>query len=199
MVRGQIVTSCNSSFLSCEKDLQEIIEKLFVFSGPYSEKLKRLLVINNENCLDENITEYSKAMKEYSVKRLKQETYIKFNPKIKFPEHEDIKSYLIFGFDNFVPNATNPQFRDNIVTIDIMCHTDCWDLGDYKIRPLVIAGYIDGILNNSRLTGIGKFEFLGCSELILSENLAGYTLMYKAIHGSDDKIPSKEEAIDNAW
>lgn len=192
MVRGRITPFCESSFLSCEKDLREIIEKLFVFSGPYSEKLKRLLVINNKNCLDD-IPEYTQAMKEYTIKKLRDENYIKFEPKIKFPEHEEVKTYLIFGFDNFTPNNTNPEFRDNIVTIDIMCHTDCWDIGDFRIRPLVIAGYIDGILHKSRLSGIGEFQFLGCNELILSENLAGYTLIYKAIHGSDDQIPPKED------
>ncbi len=29
---------------------------------------------------------------------------------------------------------------------------------------------------------------MGCSEIILNEDLSGYTLMYQAIHGSDDKI-----------
>ena len=51
-----------------------------------------------------------------------------------------------------------------------------------------ICGYIDGLLNNTRLSGIGTFQFMGCSELILSQDLAGYTLMYSAVHGSDDLI-----------
>jgi hypothetical protein len=54
------------------------------------------------------------------------------------------------------------------------------------MRPLKIAGYIDGILNNSKLTGIGTFQFMGCNELILNPELAGYTLSYWAVHGSDD-------------
>jgi hypothetical protein len=29
--------------------------------------------------------------------------------------------------------------------------------------------------------------------MVLDENLSGYSLMYKAIHGSDDKIESEEE------
>lgn len=63
-------------------------------------------------------------------------------------------------------------------------------MNNYQIRPLKIAGYIDGILNNTKLTGIGTFNFLGCNEFVLDENLSGYTLSYRAIHGSDDKIPS---------
>jgi len=56
------------------------------------------------------------------------------------------------------------------------------------MRPIKIAGYIDGILNNSRLSGVGELSFLGCNELILDENLAGYCLMYAAVHGSEDYI-----------
>ena len=95
--------------------------------------------------------------------------------------------------DNYAPNATNPQFRDSTVNFDIICHTDYWNLGDYRLRPLKIAGYIDGILNECKLSGIGTFNFLACNELILNEDLSGYTLSYRAVHGSDDIIPSEEE------
>ena len=100
-----------------------------------------------------------------------------------------VKSYIILTFDNFTPNLTNPQFRDCLITFDIVCHTDYWNIGDYRIRPLKIAGYIDGLLNNTKLTGIGTIQFAGCNELILSQDLSGYTLMYRAVHGSDDQIP----------
>ena len=40
-----------SSFLSCEKDTEAIIRKLFVESRPYSDTLKRLLLINTKDCL----------------------------------------------------------------------------------------------------------------------------------------------------
>ena len=66
-------------------------------------------------------------------------------------------------------------------------------MDDYQIRPLKIAGYIDRILNKSKLTGIGELNFMGCNELVLDEVLSGYTLSYRAIHGSDDKIPGEEE------
>ena len=89
-------------------------------------------------------------------------------------EHEKIKSYLIFSFDNFRPNESNPQFRDCTVYIDVLCHSDYWDLGDFRTRPLKICGYIDGILNASRLSGIGTFQFLGCNELVLDETLSGF-------------------------
>ena len=99
----------------------------------------------------------------------------------------------MFTFDNFVPNGTNPEYRDCALHIDVISHTDYWDIGNYRIRPLKIAGYIDGILNKARLSGIGTFNFIGCNQLILNEELSGYTLIYSAIHGNDDKLEAEEE------
>lgn len=186
-----------SSFLSCEKDLEEILRRLFIESQPYSDELKKLLVINTKDCLDNKTSEvYKNAIKDMSLAKLRDQGYIKFEPKVKMPEHEEIKSYLIFSFDNFVTNQNNPEYRDCNVYIDILCHTDCWDLGNFRIRPLKIAGYIDGILNKARLSGIGTFQFAGCNELVLDETLSGYTLSYSAIHGTDDVLPSSHDWIE---
>jgi hypothetical protein len=176
-----------SSFLSCEKDAEGIIKKLFVDSKPYSDMLKRLLLINTQDCLD-NMTnqEYVNIIKSTSIKDLIDENYIRFKPKITRGENEQVKNYLVISFDNFVPNDNNPYYRDCVVMIDILCHTDYWDIGNYRQRPLKIAGYIDGILNNTKLSGIGKLQFLGCNELVLSEEISGYCLMYAATHGVDD-------------
>lgn len=183
-----------SSFLSCEKDTEAIIRKLFVDSKPYSDLLKRLLLINTSDCLNDMTNQtYIEKIKNTTIKDLKDQGYIRLEPKIKLQENADVKSYLIFSFDNFTPNATNPKFRDCIVMIDIICHTDYWDVGNFRLRPLKIAGYIDGILNESKLSGIGTFQFAGCNEIVLSEELSGYCLMYTAVHGSDDLIPASEE------
>lgn len=183
-----------SSFLSCEKDAETILRKLFVESRPYSDELKRLLVITAKDCLDDiENPQYLEKLKNMSINKLREEGYIKLEPKIRIPEHSQVKSYMILSFDNFVANAKNPQFRDCDVNFDIICHTDFWDIGDYRLRPLKICGYIDGLLNNCKLSGIGQFLFIGCSELILSEDLSGYSLKYRAIHGSDDQIPRKED------
>lgn len=184
----------SSSFLSCEKDIEEILRKLFVSSKPYSDYLKKLLVINTKDCLDnETSTTIQQKIADMNLAKLRQEGYIKLEPKIRFGENEEVKSYIIVSCDNFSPNVTNPYYRDCTVTFDIICHTDYWDIGNYRVRPLKIAGYIDGILNRARLSGIGTFQFMGCNQLILNDTLSGYTLMYRAVHGNDDKIEVEEE------
>lgn len=179
----------NSSFLSCEKDFNLIIKKLFINSKPYSDYLKRLLVINTRDCIDNLDSQvYKEIIEKTDLEVLTNKQYIRTVPKISMPEHEELKSYIVLSMDNFAPNGENPEFRDCILNFDILCHTDVWDLGNFRNRPLKIAGYIDGILNRTKLTGIGTLNFAGCNELILSPDLAGYTLSYYAIHGSDDRI-----------
>lgn len=183
----------SSSFLSCEKDIEEILRKLFISSKPYSDYLKRLLVINTQDCLDNNSsTTIQQKIADMSLAKLRQEGYIKLEPKLPFGEHEEVKSYIIISCDNFTPNITNPYYRDCTVSFDIICHTDYWDLGNYRIRPLKIAGYIDGILNKAKLSGIGTFDFIGCSQIILNDTLSGYTLTYRAVHGNDDNLDAEE-------
>lgn len=190
MKRDVITNNFNSSFLAFEKDIETILRKLFIESNPYSEVLKRLLVINTKDCLDNaDSPAIKEKLKNMSLAKLRQEGYIKLEPKIAIPEHEEVKAYIIMSCDNFTPNDTNTYYRDCTVSFDIICHLDYWDLGNYRIRPLKIAGYIDGILNEAKLSGIGTFNFLGCSELVLNEDLAGYTLIYRAVHGNDDKLP----------
>lgn len=183
----------DSSFLSCEKDSELILKKLFVDSKKGGEYLKRLLVINTKDCIDDwKNEEYNKVIRDMSVAKLWEQGYLRLEPTIWIEEHQEIKTYIVFSFDNFTPNLTNPEFRDCTVNFDIISHAEEWNLGNYRIRPLKICGYIDAILNNSKLTGIGTLQFAGCNQLILSEDMSGYTLFYKAIHGSDDRIESEE-------
>jgi hypothetical protein len=55
------------------------------------------------------------------------------------------------------------------------------------LRPYRIAAEIDSMFNNKRLTGIGKTEFLGANQMILTDEYAGICLMYRAVHGEEDK------------
>lgn len=194
MKRDTILTAnrFNSSFLSCEKDIETILKKLFIESKPYSDILKRLLVINTKDCLEDNSEVVLNKIQQTTLSQLIKNKYIRLSPKIEIEEHDEVKAYLIISSDNYTTNENNPYYRDCTITFDIICYTDYWDIGNYRLRPLKIAGYIDGILNNAKLSGIGTFNFIGCNELILNETLSGYTLSYRAIHGNDDKIAPVE-------
>lgn len=184
----------HSTFLVCQKDQEKIWRKLFVESRPYSDKLKRLLVINTPDCLDSSQVQYQNVIDGYSVKRLKEEQYIKSVPKIEFGEHENVKAYIIMEFDDFTPSE-NPEYRNCVISFSIICQLDYWEMDDYNLRPWMIAGYIDGILDNSELTGIGKLQFMGASQLVLSEYLGGVLLRYMAVNSDNSDTEKAFEEL----
>ena len=162
-----------SSFLSIQKDLDIITNKMLK-----NERLKRLLYYTTNDALDRQ-----PLNDEQSIELLRKN--IKIVPKLYIDG--SVLSYVIINFDNFTPNATNPEFRDNIITFDIICHFDQWRLKDFQLRPYMIAAELDSMLNNKHLTGIGNLNFLGANQLILNDEYAGISLMYSAIHGEEDK------------
>jgi len=93
--------------------------------------------------------------------------HIKIVPKINIIE--DCPIYVIVSFDNFTPNAINPEYRDCTVNFDILCHPDHWNLGDFQLRPYKIAGEIDALFNKKKMTGIGELQFLGANNLVLND------------------------------
>lgn len=172
-----------SSFLSMDKDLGIIIDamlknknlkKLFYYTTPYALKQPPLSDEESVALIGKNI---------------------KIIPKLYIDG--SVLNYVIISFDNFTENATNPEFRDNIISFDVICHFDQWQLEDMQLRPYRIAAEIDTMFNNKHLTGIGKLNFLGASQIILNDEFAGITLMYQTIHGEEDKKnqpnPMKEE------
>ena len=72
---------------------------------------------------------------------------------------------------------------------------------DFALRPYKIAAELDTMFDEQRLTGIGKLEFLGANQMILTDEYAGLCVMYKAIHGEEDKKgtlnPKDEKELKN--
>ncbi len=162
-----------SSFLAMEKDLQLITDLMFK-----NKRLKKLLHYTVPNALDQkDLTQ--------------EETYALFGKNIKIVPKlyvdGSVLSYVIISFDNFTPNATNPEFRDNVISFDIICHFDQWQLQDFQLRPYRIAAEIDSMINDKHLSGIGTLHFLGANQIILNDEFAGLSLMYSAIQGEEDK------------
>ena len=177
-----------SSFLSTEKDLDLIISGMLK-----NERLKRLLFHTTKDALNrKNLTE------DESLSLINKN--IKIVPKLTVDG--SVLNYIIISFDNFTPSE-NPEFRDNIIEFDIICHFDQWQLQDFALRPYKIAGEIDSMFNGKHLTGIGTLNFLGANQIILTDEFAGLCLMYQAVHGEEDKKfmpnPADEEKFQEDW
>ena len=162
-----------SSFLSTEKDMDIIVSMMMK-----NETLKKLLHYTSNDCLQK-------------PKLTEDQTHELFGKNIKLVPKlyvdGSVLNYIIVSFDNFTVNGNNPEFRDNIVEFDIICHFDQWNLKDFQLRPYRIAAEIDTMFNNQHLTGIGELQFLGANQMILTDEYAGLCLMYQAIHGGEDQ------------
>lgn len=182
----QSYTYPKSSFLSAEKDMSIIVDRIMK-----NERLKKMLYYTSRDCLNKpNVPE--------------DETYEMFGKNIKIVPKlyvdGSVLNYIIITFNNFSPNKNNPEFRDNIIEFDIVCHFDQWNLKDFELRPYKIAAELDSMFNDKRLTGLGKLNFIGADRLILNDEYAGLCVMYQAIHGEEDKKhmpnPNDDEAIE---
>lgn len=161
-----------SSFLSMEKDTGIIINEILK-----NNRLKKLLYYTTSDAMEKpNLTE------DESLSLLG--TNIKIVPKLYVDG--SVLNYILINFDNFIPSE-NPEFRDNTIQFDIICHFDQWNLKDYALRPYKIAGEIDSMFNLKKLTGIGYLEFMGATQIVLTDEFAGLCLMYRTVHGGEDE------------
>ena len=161
-----------SSFLSMEKDMNLIINKMLK-----NERLKRLLYYNSRDALRKsNITE------DQSLELINNN--IKIVPKMNVDD--TILNYIFINFDLFTP-SDNPEFRNNMIEFDILCHFNQWQLEDFALRPYKIAAEIDSMFNNVHLTGIGELHFISASQIIPNNEFGGICLLYEAVHGGEDK------------
>ena len=163
----------NSGFLSTEKDMGIIVNAIMK-----NDRLKKMLYYTTTDCLNR-----PKLTQEQTLDLFGKQ--IKIVPKLYVDG--SVMNYIIISFDNFTLNAANPEFRDNIIELDIICHFDQWHMKDFELRPYKIAAELDSMFNDKHLTGIGTLQFLGANQMILTDEYAGLCLMYQAINGEEDK------------
>lgn len=168
------VKNPESAFLAQEKDMRIIIDRMAA-----NQRLRKLLYYTTPDALrlpevnDQNFVK----MFGKNIRNL---------PKLYIDK--DVLNYIVISFDNFTPNGDNPEFRDNTIEFDIVCHYDQWQLADsFQLRPYRIAAELDSMLDKKHLTGIGQLNFVGAQQIILTDEFAGLCLLYDTIHGGEDK------------
>ena len=100
----------NSGFLSTEKDMGIIVNAIMK-----NDRLKKMLYYTTTDCLNR-----PKLTQEQTLDLFGKQ--IKIVPKLYVDG--SVMNYIIISFDNFTLNAANPEFRDNIIEFDIICHFD---------------------------------------------------------------------------
>lgn len=163
-----------SSFLSMAKDTSSIMEKVLG-----NKKVLKLLYYTSVDW------ESKPDLTSEQLKSLFDNKQIWNVPKLVVDSEK--YNYLRITYDTFVPNATNPEYRNHVVEVKIICHFDNWDLGNFELRPYRIAGEIDSMLDGARMSGIGLLQFMGADQDVYDDEFGGITLRYIAINGNDDK------------
>lgn len=163
-----------SSLLGIPKDAAIIIDR--ILSNP---NLLRLLVYETRDWQSQPLPNGEQ------IKELFTSHQISSVPKIKIDSKE--KTYIRLTYGTVIRNASNPEYRDNTFGIDIICHYDNWDLGDFELRPYRVAGEIDAMLDKTHLTGIGELEFVSATPYVYNEEFAGVSLTYLAVRGHEDQ------------
>ena len=187
-MKKEVYTYPKSGFLSMEKDMNLIVNMVM-----QNDRLKKMLYYTSRDCMNKPNLTQDETLDMFGKQ-------IKIVPKLYVDG--SVLNYIIISFDNFTQNNTNPEFRDNIIEFDIICHFDQWHLKDFELRPYKIAAEIDSMFNGKHLTGIGELQFLGANQMILTDEYAGLCLMYQAVHGEEDKkyMPNpndEQDFIDN--
>ena len=109
-MKKEVYSYPKSSFLSMEKDMSIIVNMILK-----NERLKKMLHYTTKDCLSKpNLTE-DQSLELFGKN-------IKLVPKLIVDG--SVLNYIIVSFDNFSVNPTNPEFRDNLIEFDIICHFD---------------------------------------------------------------------------
>ena len=163
-----------SAFLAQEKDMRIIVDRMAA-----NQRLRKLLYYTTPDALKKPEVSDQNFVKMFGKN-------IRNLPKLYIDK--DVLNYIVISFDNFTPNEDNPEFRDNTIEFDIICHYDQWQLADsFQLRPYRIAAELDSMLDKKHLTGIGQINFIGAQQIILTDEFAGLCLLYDTIHGGEDK------------
>ena len=163
-----------SSLLGMPKDAAIIIDR--ILSNP---NLLRLLVYETRDWQSQPLPNGEQ------IKELFTSHQFSSVPKIKIDSKE--KTYIRLTYGTVIRNASNPEYRDNTFGIDIICHYDNWDLGDFELRPYRVAGEIDAMLDKTHLTGIGELEIVSATHYVYNEEYSGGSLTYLAVRGHEDQ------------
>lgn len=168
-----------TSFITVEKTLENLVG--LCINNP---RLTRLLYYTDAHALALPALTREQTMSLIG-------TAIKIVPKMEIDP--DVKPYIMFQLDKFVPNPGQTTFRQVSLTIDVLCSYDHWALTDFKLRPYAIAGELDSMINNSFIS-TGTADFVGASQLVLNTYLGGVTLYYNIDTFLDDSTPLKVDS-----
>ena len=167
------------SYEFCAPTINDILKTIFKDTKAESVELKKLLTIDETDCLD---GKYNNDVKSINLGKLIADGYITNCPNVKLNENEKAKARIIIYFDNFEKCNKNLEYLNYTLEVKVVSHVDLWTLDDLECRPLKILGYIDNIIKNGKYDKIGRVEPLPTTYFSPCEEMIGYWASYKFYH-----------------
>ena len=84
--------------------------------------------------------------------------------------------------DQFTPINDEYNFKSFLLSFDIICSPDVWIMDDYMLRPFKIMHELDTIFNNSKLDSMGPITFVSATQLVINEDLMGYSMFFRIVN-----------------
>lgn len=94
------------------------------------------------------------------------------------PKEEEIKSYLIIGFDDFTPTAGTDKAMDYTLSIDVLCHRDLWMMSGLCPRPYLIMNELKKEFHMAKLDTWGPAVFVGAPSLVANDSYMGFSMLF---------------------
>lgn len=102
--------------------------------------------------------------------------HIKIVPVID--KDEATKNYIVIQFGAFTPVGDDNSYKNYVISFDIICNVNNWMLKDYTPRPYKIMAEIDKVIADTKIDSVGPVQFLAAQNLIINEEMSGFTLSY---------------------
>lgn len=97
----------------------------------------------------------------------------------KIPDTLDEKlCYVLVILNSYDISPDNQDFKTATVRFDVICPMDSWVINGKSLRPYLIMSEIDKMFNEKSIAGIGNLSFNKARPLVVSPQLAGYSLTY---------------------
>ncbi len=87
-------------------------------------------------------------------------------------------SFIVVLFNSFDVNEENEKTILTEIAFDIICPLDEWMINAESLRPFLIMGEINNMLNGLQIKGIGKLRFIGAERVSFSPVYAGYRMTF---------------------
>lgn len=90
----------------------------------------------------------------------------------------DLSTFLIIQPIQGLPFGHGASGTKLVLSFDIICNFDVWELEGNETRPIAIMNVIERLIGDTKMDSFGMVEFMGFNSIMVDERHAGYHMEY---------------------